>query len=244
MKKKVLFVLLLVLGLAGSALALGPLGPPTASLKQGQWGVAAEYAFSDSDVEVEGVTLEGLESNVFLGQIGYGISDVWELYGLAGAADHDSDNLEPLSFGYDFAYGFGTKYTLIKDETLSWGVLFEMGWKQGDDDASVDLTDWGYGADEDVDVELDYYEIFIAIGPTWKMSDCLSLYGGPFFYMLDGDVDADLVSESISLDMEEESSFGGYVGLQWDMSPNTCLYGEFQFTGDMTVYGGGFGWKF
>ena len=240
MKKQVLFVVLFVLGLAGTALALGPLGPPTAGLKTGKFSVAGEYAFSDSDVEVEGETLKGLESNIFLGQLGYGISDDWEVYGLLGAADHEIDDLDPLDFSYDFAYGFGTKYTFAKGEKLSWGALFEMGWRSGDD--SIDV-----GVDS-ADVDFDYFEMFIAVGPTWKVSECFRIYGGPFFYMLDGDIEIEGTIEGeafdVSGDMEEESEFGGYVGAEWDLSANACLYGEVQFTSDMTVYGGGIAWKF
>jgi hypothetical protein len=239
-KEMLLVVTLVVLGFAGTVLAMGPLGPPTAGLKQGQFGVAAEYAHSDSDVEIEGETLDGLKSNVFLGQIGYGISDVWELYGLVGTADHESDDLEPLDFGYDFAYGFGTKFTFVKEETLSWGVAFEMGWRQGDDSAIVD--------DIDVDVDLDYFDMVVAVGPTWKAADNVRIYGGPFFYMLDGDLDGTLSADgeeiSGSFDIEEESSFGGYIGTEIDLNQNTSWYGEFQFTGDMWVFGTGIGWKF
>lgn len=221
---------MMVLGLSGTAMALGVLGPPTAGLKTGQWGVAAEYAFSDSDVDVEGVTLDGLESNVFLGQIGYGISDDWEIYGLIGAADHECGDLDPLDFGYDFAYGFGTKVTLAKDETLAWGALFEMGWRQGDDSL--------YG----VSVDVDYYEIFVAVGPTWKAAEGVRIYGGPFFYMLDGEIDTSI--SGLSADLEEESNFGGYVGAEFDLCPNNALYVEYQFTGDMQTIGAGINWKF
>lgn len=250
MKKQVLLVVLFVLGLAGTALALGPLGPPTAGLKKGQFSVAGEYAYSDSDVEVSGYgisgTLEGLTSNAFLGQLGYGITDEWELYGLVGAADHEVDDLDVLDFSYDFAYGFGTKFTFVKGEKVSWGALFEMGWRKGDDSDSIDLTDLTDGeyGEEDTDVDFDYYEIFVAVGPTWKVSECLSIYGGPFYYMLDGDLDIDLIGDSFSFDLEEESEFGGYVGVQWDLAPNTSWYGEFQFTGDMNVYATGISWKF
>jgi hypothetical protein len=233
-KQKFLVVILLVFGLSGTVQALGPLGPPTAGLKTGQWGVAAEYAFSDSDVEVSAFglsdTLEGVKSNVFLGQIGYGLSDDWELYGLVGAADHECDDLDPIEFDYDIAYGFGTKFTFAKDETLAWGVLFEMGWRQGDDSL--------YG----VDVDIDYYEIFVAVGPTWKAAEGVRIYGGPFFYMLDGEIDTSI--SGLSADLEEESNFGGYVGAEFDLCPNNALYVEYQFTGDMQTIGAGINWKF
>ena len=233
-KQKFLVMILLVLGLSGTAMAFGPLGPPTAGLKTGQFGIAAEYSYSDSDVEVSALgssgTLEGLESNMFLGQIGYGLSDDWEFYGLVGMADHECDDLDPLDFGFDFAYGFGTKVTLAKDETLAWGALFEMGWRQGDDSL--------YG----IGVDIDYYEMFIAVGPTWNAAEGVRIYGGPFFYMLDGEIDTSI--SGISADLEEESNFGGYIGAEFDLCPNNSLYFEYQLTGDMQTFGAGIGWKF
>jgi hypothetical protein len=243
-KQKFLVVILLVLSLSGTAMAFGPLGPPTAGLKTGQFGVAGEYSYTDSDVEISGYgiseTLKGVKSNMFLGQIGYGISDDWEIYGLVGAADHESDDLDPLSFDYDFAYGFGTKVTFAQQENLSWGAMFEMGWRQGSDSATVE--------DVSVDVDIDYYEMFIAVGPTWTVSEGVRIYGGPFFYMLDGNLDGTVVfggeEYSGSLDLEEKSNFGGYVGAEFDLNPNTSFYAEYQFTGDMQTFGTGISWKF
>jgi hypothetical protein len=231
-KQKFLVVIVLVLSLSVTAMAFGPLGPPTAGLKTGQFGIAGEYSYTDSDVKISGYgssdTLEGLTSNMFLAQIGYGICDDWEVYGLVGAADHESDDLDPFDFDYDVAYGFGTKLTFVKQENLSWGAMFEMGWRQGSDSISG------------VDADLDYYEMFIALGPTWNVSEGMRIYGGPFFYMLDGSLDI----ASLSFDLEEESNFGGYVGAEFDLCPNSAVYVEYQFTGDMQTIGTGISWKF
>jgi hypothetical protein len=48
----VVSVLLAAVGCASAALAVAPLGPPTASLTKGQFSVNAEYAYSDSDWEL------------------------------------------------------------------------------------------------------------------------------------------------------------------------------------------------
>jgi len=229
-------VVLLMLSMAGTVSAFGVLGPPTAGLNKGQVGIGIEYACSDSDVEISGFggsgTLEGLESNMLLGQIGYGISDVWEIYGLLGTADNESDDLDPIDFSYDFAYGFGTKFTFAKDEKLSWGIMFEMGWKSGDDSVSG------------IEFEIAYSEMHVAVGPTWNAAEGVHIYGGPFFYMLDGDYEIHFGGDTYSFDLEEESSFGGYFGAQFDVSTTAALCAEFQLTGDMSVFGVGFNWRF
>jgi hypothetical protein len=65
-------MLLTAIVCASTALGIGPLGPPTATLKQGQFGIAAEYAHSDSDWEVTGLVIDGkmndVKSNMFLAQ--------------------------------------------------------------------------------------------------------------------------------------------------------------------------------
>jgi hypothetical protein len=221
---------LLILGLAGTSPALSPLGPPTAGLKQSQFGVAFEYAYGDSDLEVEGESLDDVESNAFLAQLGYGLTDDWEIYFSLGVADAEFEE-SGIRFdgGYEFAYGFGTKFTFIKEEPLSWGVLYEMGWRSSEDEV--------FG----IDVDFDYYDITIAVGPTWQMAEGVRIYGGPFLYFLDGDID---VGGIVSGDVEEDSSVGGYIGAELYLNPSTCWYGEFQFTGDITVFGTGISWKF
>jgi opacity protein-like surface antigen len=256
MKKQLLLaaVVFTVVALAGSALAIGPLGPPTAGLKQGQFGLAIEYGYSNSDIKVSGSgagdTLDDVKSNAFIAQPGFGVTDDLEVYALLGGADARFDGFND---GYDFAYGFGTKLTFLKETDRSWGAMFEMDWRSAEDS----------GAD------IDYYEMTIAIGPTLHITDIFRIYGGPFFYILNGDIDVDdgggsegppVPIESIrtagisamslsdlsgnSYDLEEESGFGGYIGAELDLNPNTSWYNEFQFTGNSGAFGTGIKWKF
>jgi len=76
----------------------------------------------------------------------------------------------------------------------------------------------------------------IAVGPTWKLNDTLSIYGGPFVHLIDGDVE--------NADLEEDSAFGGYVGAEAALADNTSLFGEIQLTGSGWAIGAGIGWKF
>lgn len=237
-------VLLAAINCASVALCAGPLGPPTAMLKQGQFGIAAEYAHSDSDWEVTGPVINGkmndVKSNMFLAQPAYGLTDDWEIYALLGAAD---TGWEDFDGGYEFAYGFGTKITFEKTENTSWGLLFELQWNKNSDSGTMDLTDVNaVSADYSVDVR--YYDITIALGPTWKVNEGLRLYGGPFFYVLEGDIDVEGSGIDASADLSEDTMFGGYVGAELDLCPSSSWYGEFRFTGGMWTFGTGIGWKF
>jgi hypothetical protein len=224
-----------VFAAAGSAWALSPIGKPTAGLEQGQVYLGADYGYSDADIEVDGAdeNINGANSNAIMGRVGYGLMDVWELYGLVGVADAEWEDFDS---SFDIAYGFGTKYTFMEDEEIDWGVAFQMQWLDVDDDVTDEGTDY--------DVDMDFWEMVIAVGPTWNMNEDVRIYGGPLVYLMDGDLDVKEVGDgSESFDLEEDSCFGGYVGGEVDLSDTCLVYAEFLFTGDAWMLGGGIGWK-
>ena len=241
MKKKFL-LLAVMLFFAGSAFGLGPLGKPTAGLTQGQWRLGGEYGYGDMDVDVDGAvsglsisgTIDGLNTNTFQGRLGYGMCDAWELYGLVGAANAEEDFFDG---GYDIAYGVGSKVTLAQDETISWGALFQIDWFSSDDSGTA------FG--EDYDIDLDVYEIIVTFGPTYSPNDNVRIYGGPIFYMLEGDLDikSNSLGVDASLDAEIDPQIGGYVGAEFDLDTNAELFVEFVFASDITVVSGGISWK-
>ncbi len=63
-----------------------------------------------------------------------------------------------------------------------------------------------------------------------KMEICV--YGGPFLHFIDGEGDATIDGVDISVDLEEDSNFGGFVGARVDLSENTTLGIEYQLTGN------------
>jgi hypothetical protein len=224
MNKKLLLVVVILtaLALTSSALALAPMGPPTAGLKTGQFRIGAEYSYSDVDMKLEGEKIDNVTSNMIFGNLGYGIMDEWEGFARLGVANIE---VEDFSGDYGFAWGLGTKVTFLKQENLNWGALFQMTWTNSEDEG----------------VEFDFYDMQIAVGPTWKCSDTLSIYGGPFVYLADGDVDVGGLGTG---DLEEDSAFGGYVGAEAALADNTSLFGEVQFTGAGWAIGTGINWKF
>jgi hypothetical protein len=235
MNKKILLVavILTALTLTGSTLALAPMGPPTAGLKTGQFRVGVEYSYSDEDMQVEGDTIDNVTSNMIFGNLGYGIMDEWEVFVRLGAADASADDVEgtgiDISGDLQFAWGFGTKVTFLKQENINWGALFQMTWVKSEDTV------------EGADVKFDFYDMQIALGPTWKINDTFSIYGGPFVHFIDGDVDIEGYDTG---DLEEDEAFGGYVGGEWNFCQNTSLFGELQFTGAGWAFGTGINWKF
>jgi len=242
MEKKVFLLsgVLLLVGLYCSpAFAGDAMGPPTAGLTTGQFRVGLDYAWSESDVELSyggtSVTAKNAEANRILANLGYGVTDDLEVYIRLGGANLEQDEFDG---DYGFAYGFGTKVTLAKDSNPSWGALFQIGWTKSED--TYTDTVFGFGK---IDMEADFYEIQIAAGPTYEMQGWC-IYGGPMLYFLDGDLDVKTGRGSISIDIEEESCFGGYVGAEFDLAQNCLAYVEGQFTSDAVLVGTGVAWKF
>lgn len=270
MNKKLLLLVVVftVFALAGSsALALAPMGPPTAGLKAGQLGAGAEYSHSNMDFKVDwegdSYTAKDIKLNIWDAKIGYGLTDDWEGFVRLGAGNAKGDEDDYGTTGdYKFAWGLGTKYTFLKQENIDWGVLFQIGWlKSEGSDSGTDV----YGADGssytetwEENYKLSVYDIEIAIGPTWKAAEGLKIYGGPFFNIIRGDLDYDYEwtdvytdetptesgSGSESANVKEKSLFGGYVGAELDFMQNASALAEFQFTGSGWTFATGVNWKF
>ena len=303
-------VVVMVVGLcASSALALDPMGPPTAGLKAGQLSAGLDYAFSEADLEFDGkfdiygyeligpdwqplypcaiedkLTFEAVEMHKAYLTIGYGIQDNWEAFLRIGGARAEAQKptraiyaeMEDNGDYYDvdiyedgpchdfdsgFAVGLGTKATLYEEGALKIGVLGQASWTEMDIRVKyqgvIDDDYWGIDGLWAVPVEgdLELWEIQIAVGATYELSPKFTVYGGPFFYMVDGDYDfkgegilEGTVSGDIgvkgSYDVEEDSSFGGYVGAQIEVTDNAFFNAECILTGDGIGVGTGLAWKF
>jgi len=241
MEKRLLLLalVLIMVGLGSSpAFALDPMGPPTGSLRQSQFQAGIDYSYSTMDLkltdgkwteylnggffdsgEAESLTLKNFKMNKVYANFGYGMLDNWDLFLRLGGADAkfgDSiwEDGEKFDSSTDFTIGFGAKATFYQEGPLRLGGLFQASW--ADLDGKLKAKDWA----DSVDIEL--REIQVAVGPTYKLADGVSIYGGPFFHFVSGSLD-DRFSEvyeegtlasKYSWDIDEASTFGGYIGLQ------------------------------
>ena len=126
----------------------------------------------------------------------------------------------------------------------------------GDEDMSVSETFNGDSLTASGNLEIDWWEIQIAVGPTWQMNDSICIYGGPFLHFVDGNAEGKFTGTATiggtdfpgtakeSVDFEEDSMFGGFVGAQFDLAQNTSCYVEYQLTGSASAFGAGIIWKF
>jgi len=281
MEKKIeLFIIcLIVICLSSSVVvALPPMGPPKALLGQDVWEIGIDYGYQSTDLAVVGKVTEiqvdppfvwtekgkqnigDLKSHIIFGRVGYGISENWDAFVRVGVADADgdlervyTDGTPPDKYGgfdggFGFAWGLGTRATFWQDGDVSWGGLVQVTWSQPDD-SDISLS---YDPAFSGTAELDIWEVQVAIGPTFQLSDGFRAYCGPFLHFVNGDLDisghtVDAGTEFLlegSGDVEEESQLGGYAGAHFDVDENTSCFIEGQLTGDAWALGVGVARRF
>jgi hypothetical protein len=245
MNKRVFCAALLFFGLWQTrAVALETMAAPRASLDKGQFSVGLDYSFSKEDVKVSGsyvsygfsqdtLAVKDAESKRYYFSVGYGVRDWLEGHVRIGvaSADYDGDDLEFNGDG-KMAWGYGVKATFWQRKNLTLGGLAQMSWINTD----------GPGLGPQWEVEYDAYEAQIAAGLTVDMGDWF-IYGGPFYYMLEGDFDFDLNSPGdprLSADVEEESAVGAFVGTEFVFGEGLSFGLDYALTGDGFAIGAGF----
>ena len=254
MEKRILYLCVVLIGLCGStALALDPMGPPKASLQKGQWSAGVDYSFSDMTIQRTTTSWTSSTKNVaeidemhkVYATIGHGLNDNVEGFVRIGVGSPEVDrlggNTEWKSDGgdWDAIWGLGVKVTLSENENVAWGFLAQY----SSAELSCDQAEIG-GTDEQA-IDLDISELQIAFGPTVKVIDRVSVYGGPFLHIIDGSyVDKNSSGDRLTKTIEEESAFGGYIGAQVDLATNTTLNIEYMGTGDAWALAGGVKFSF
>jgi len=105
--------------------------------------------------------------------------------------------------------------------------------------------------------ELTLYEIQVALAASYRLTERIAVYGGPFLYFAEGDLEVQkdepwfvaipelrALSLESSYDIEETTQFGGYVGAQLDLTERMGLGIEYQHTVDADAITAGLSWRF
>jgi len=273
MDKRFLVVGLVIVSLCANVFAF--VGPPTAELKKGQWSAGFDYSYSEQGLEK--TTLKGtyapesgvyptstnlkfkeLKTQRYYGTIGYGIDDWWELNVSLGIADVKDTYKQVgdkvyewigINFDNDFAWGWGTKVTFARQDKIDWGVAVQMNWM--DTSMSYDTIE---GTDElyKRTPSLSTYDLLVAVGPTINMGGW-KLYGGPFYYYLNGDLDSKVIGydedgfdfiDKESGDLRAKDNFGGFIGAQVDLTNGIAWTAEVSAQQNGWGFSTGIAWKF
>jgi len=277
-------ILIVVLGcFCSTASALDFMGPPTAELKKGQISLGADYSYTRMDIgldngmvtstfyvnnvpgpptslPVNSFTLKRLKMHKLYANIGYGITDNWEIFiRLGGMNTEFSGNFFPGSLNSQsrnyngdtgFAIGFGTKVTFYEKDKLKLGALFQMSWASSHATAS--------GADWRETVDIDIIEMQIALGATYQLTEKIAIYGGPFWHFIsfngsdlngyrsydsNPSQDERWTSRS-SYDLDDISNFGGYIGARYEVFKDVFYCIEYQHTRSADALAMSIRWKF
>ena len=95
-------------------------------------------------------------------------------------------------------------------------------------------------------------EVQIAVGPDYQLTEKVRIYGGPFLYLIDGEVKGEwhgLTAPNAyvgdeSYDIDTVSTFGGYIGTQINIAKNLYYSIEYQHTGAADALGMSMTWRF
>jgi hypothetical protein len=214
-------VCLIVLCVAGSALALGPLGPTTTNMRQGQWEAGAAYTYSEQEIGLEnGTDIEEAELESVLARVALGVvTDRVEIFGLIGGAESEDFDTDT-----DLALGVGMRLTTNSGKELTWGLVAQV--------IHYDF-DVAYA-----DLELN--ELQVGLGPTWRR-DNFMIYGGPMVQYVFGTLDTDVGAD---IDVDADALWGGYVGGSVELVEHLTLNVEGQLTTDSHAVSASVNWRF
>ena len=254
------FAIAIVCSSGPAAFALGPMGPPTSGLKQEDFKIGADYSHSKMDLEFnEGSYVEYLDgwfdasgtqsdlklkdikiNKTFL-NIGYGVTDNLEIFFRLGGTNANFSGStfwpsgEEFDSNTDFAIGGGIKTTFFEKGKLKIGGLIQADWSELD--GAIRPKEWPVADDT---VQFDLTQVQIAAGPSYDLTDRISIFGGPFLHFVHGNwedvynqIDPDtggLLTSKYSWTVEEDSCFGVYIGSQIELTKNSIFMVEYQRT--------------
>ena len=201
MRRITLVVAVLFVSTANAQLNLVP------AVETGQFGVFGLGQVSSPEFDIEAIgTTDDIDMTQWMAGTEYGLIRGVSLF--AGGGVVDVDDWETSG-----AWLFGVRAALEITEQWHVGVVTQAAGWEVSDSATADGVN--------VTGDLDVIESQIAIAAQWS-SEAVSIYGGPYFYIVDGDLDgrfSGALGGSLSLDVEEDDSFGGFIGAQATVGP-------------------------
>lgn len=258
-----------------SSFALDPLGSASDKLQKGQFGIGVDYSDSNIDFRAKGksnlavynvtigsllgiqsekqrLDLDGVEVKKTYANLGYGITDNLEAFLRLGAADADwRDDGDT-----HFSFGLRTGVTFYKKDALQLSAVAQYSWAKSEFD-SLPLTTVVSGTSYPLLMsgKLSMHEIQIAMGPTYDLTDSVSLYGGGFFHLMDGTLDLKGSTTTVgipqfrydldsSYDIDQVSEFGVYIGTRIKTANNIFCSIEYQYNNSAEAIAMRLLWKF
>jgi len=239
-------------------LALDPIGAPVTEVGKDQYSIGIEYVNSQLDLTAENYTRDGTSYSDYdiksakvrkkYAKLTYGLTDDWSVFGRVGVANMefksgtwdwvDYDEQMPFSGDNQLAWGFGTTVNFFEGPNTVCGMLFQISWGSSEEQLPYE----GSG-DYEGDAEFNFYEMMLAAGPKHKLSDKVSIYGGPFVYFFSGDFEAEGDGYTWKFDAKETENIGGFLGGSFEINESASLSAEFQIAPDASAFAANFLWR-
>ena len=193
-----------------------------------------------------------IQSEMIFANLGYGVFDKLEVFLRFGLSDLNSEDGDLGKHVDEIAYGFGVKATIYEEGKVKLGALVQMSkFNFGGEFYGEEYIDMGDGkwVNTTGEWELDYYQIKFAVGPTYELNEVISIYGGPFFQIVDGEIDVESSGEKTvttdvgggfeaeetyrhqdeySADIGQQSRYGLYIGALINCGENFPVCVEYQ----------------
>lgn len=249
MDVKRLFLVVMLLVFSSFVFGLTPMGPPVPQLNKGQWQAGVDYSYSKQDIKLTNgsspgggpsFTMDNLTAHYLAAKGSYGVTDKWQMsLSLGGGFVRGDEGINSFHTNHDGrVIGFGTKVKLFDYKETHWGSLFQFMWAKAGGKLRAGGRSW--------DAEEKFFEMQIALGPTYQMNEKVKLYGGPFFHYLDGSLEAKprTGGGKIDYDLAQNGIFGAYIGGQIGLTENTLFNVEYQHTGGADSLGLSWAYKF
>lgn len=261
MKKTIITSIGLLL-LTTTVFALDPLGPPVASPKKDEPIAGLEYLHSEMDLYADSMIVEtplgnlqfpsaelkAIQMNKLYVNLLSTLGDNYDIFLRLGITDASPDkgknhnnlagSIGDSDYGLTLGGGFRTTLYQSKDGKTKWGLLAQLSY------AGLDFDEKTYsvnGSDVSLSANVDMLEIQLAAGPSYQVTDKISIYGGPFLHFVKGNAElrgnVNNVPVQGSSDLEQISELGGFIGLTTDLAKNTKFNIELQRTGDAQAVG-------
>ena len=212
-------VVSLVLGVSNLAMA-ARIGNPAAGAGKEKVIGEIEYDHSERDLKGAGVVAEE-KSNRILARLDYGLSEQFDGFFKLGAAD-----VEDGEFG--LALGGGIKVTIIEEEQLKWGV-------------TAQILNFTSEAEDIADAEEEITEYDIATGLSYAIEldegAVITPYAGVIGSFVDGEASISMLGITVSIDLEEDDSFGCFAGVDLQLSEDVKFNIEGRFINETSVAG-------
>jgi hypothetical protein len=102
----------------------------------------------------------------------------------------------PLDFGYGFAWQIGSAFTICQHGPWTWGGRMQFGMANPGDDSwtEVDVEEVSGGEYREVDycdADIDFWQAYAYLGPTYQLNDAWLLYCGGGWQTLHANFEVD-----------------------------------------------------